>query len=161
MAMIARPALLFSVALFALAGCAREIYYRQGVSAAAVQAEETACALSAIQQAPVKNETRIYPGEFVPPERICRDDGSCFVVPGFREPPEIVTIDVNASERRLLERSCMAAKGYTRVTLPVCDEAVQAQVPSSLDLAMPALANSSCVVPRGKTAYQVVTPVRG
>ena len=145
------------LALGAVVACSQEITYREGAPVADVQRATDACALMAIRQAPVRNQTTVYPGEYYPPTRSCDANGACVTTPGYYEPPEVVTVDVNKDERTLITRTCLAEKGYSRVRLPLCDASVKAAVSPAVTQRQPKLTPKSCIIPRGAAGYQIVT----
>ena len=143
--------------LCALAACSQQIYYREGATTADVKRAQNSCALQALEQAPVKTRTRIIPGRFVPERKVCDADGNCTIYPAYEEFPEYETYDANADERALLTRSCLAARGFDRVSLPYCDAAQRSGVVPGVTRTLPRLTEQSCIIPRGSGAYQIVT----
>lgn len=148
---------IFACAGLLLAGCTQEIYYRQGATLAEVQRAEDACALQSEAAAPYKPQSRIIPESFVSERKVCDAQGNCEIVPVVRSFPKFETVDLNAERRVLLARTCMAQKGYDRVSLPYCD-AAQRQGATGVTRTLPALSVNSCIIPRGSNAYQIVTP---
>lgn len=142
--------------LLALAGCSQTIYYRAGASTDRARTDEIACGRLALSQAPVEKEREIIPGRFIPGEVICDANNTCRRTPGRRTPPEIIVRDVNEELRRLIARQCMADRGYDRVTLPNCSEAVKAQVRPAVTKVMPTISGKACVIGRGAQGYQIV-----
>lgn len=142
-----------SVLAFAvLAGCFPvEIYHKNNVPVARLQADETACQVKALKDVPVNKLTRITPVRFIPRE-VCNRAGTCHTT-YFTIGGEVETYDANKGLRTKYEAQCMADKGYERVELPVCSGAVPATLPGRA----PALTADSCAV-RTKTGYRAVTP---
>lgn len=139
-----------------VAGCSETIYYQPGASTTETRADEIACGRIALAQAPVEKETEIIPGRYLPGPVVCDANNNCHRRPGRRLPPEIITRDVNEELRRLIARQCMAERGYDRVTLPYCSEAVKAQVTPAITRRMPQLSGRACIIKRGPDAYQLV-----
>ncbi|WP_136635603.1 hypothetical protein [Pseudooceanicola onchidii] len=149
--------LLITLGLLAvLTGCSQQISYREGATTAEIQREVDACALRAVRAAPVANQTVILPGEWIPPQKVCDGAGNCTVRPGYRSFPEFETVDVNADERRLLTRTCLAERGIDRVSLPLCDASVKNATVPGVTRVLPKLREQSCLIPRGSGAYQIV-----
>ncbi|GGE24845.1 hypothetical protein GCM10011360_11570 [Primorskyibacter flagellatus] len=142
-------------------GCSQDITYREGASTQQVSRDRYACATEALRLAPVNKVTTVEPGMYVPPQQFCDAAGNCTTRPGYYERPEIITTDVNAPERRSLENQCVAAKGYDRVSLPLCSDAVKAQVTPAITRTQPPLTKGSCIIPRGGDNYQIVNTVKG
>ena len=151
----------FSAAVLLLAsGCAPlTTYYRPGVSVARLNADLTGCEVAALRDAPVATEIRRSPPTFVPGERICNSDGSCYQRPGYWIEGPIYTVDVNEGLRNRVETYCMAGKGYERVTIPRCSEAVVRAAPPGVTTTLPRLTQSACMIPRDGGKVQIVNPV--
>ena len=140
-----------------IAGCSETIYYQAGATTASARADEVACGRIALAPAPVAREREIIPGEDVPGPVICDANNNCRRTPGRRLPPRVIVRDVNEELRRLIGRQCMAERGYERVSLPYCSEAVQAQVTPAVTRRMPALTTGrACIIKRGVDSYQIV-----
>jgi hypothetical protein len=140
-----------------LGGCVHQIDYRAGASTAELARERDDCALRALEAAPVKLESRMIPGRFIPERRVCDAAGNCTVYPARQEFPQWEDFDINAEKRALLTRTCLANKGIDRVSLPYCDAAAKASVTPGVTRILPPLNEVSCVIPRGAGAYQIVT----
>lgn len=143
--------------LAALGGCVHQIDYRAGASTAEIARDRDACALRAIEDAPVRMQSRMIPGRFVAERKVCDAGGNCTVYPARQEFPQWEDFDVNVEKRALLTRMCLADKGIDRVSLPYCDTAAKAGVTPGVTRVLPPLNTASCVIPRGSGAYQIVT----
>lgn len=141
-----------SFAALLLSACVPvELYHKSGASLARLQADETACQVSALHQVPVNKMTRITPPRSLP-RQICDAPGKCRVV-YVEIGGGIETYDANAPLRKKVEVQCMADKGYAQIELPICDTAVASPLPARV----PPLSQSSCAV-KTKTGYRVATP---
>jgi len=138
------------------AGCSETLYYRAGASTEAARADEVSCGRLALAQAPVEKEREVIPGRYIPGPVVCDANNNCRQRPGRRLPPEIIVRDVNEELRRLIARQCMAERGYERVSLPYCSDAVKAQVTPAVTRKMPALPARACIIKRGVDGYQIV-----
>lgn len=153
---IARP-LTFLLTLCLLSGCVKEIYYREGATTAEVDRARDACAVEAYRSAPVLHRTRIIPGPLIPPRKVCDASGACVIYPATQGLPEIERYDANVEKRAVLTRSCLAERGYARVSLPYCDASAKSSVPVGVTRTLPRLTEQSCIISRGPNAYQIVT----
>ena len=140
-------------ALFLLSACSNGLYYRQGASFVTMDRDLTTCQVSALQSAPVANQTRFTPRKLAEKE-VCDSRGACHIdyVWTGGEPYQV---DVNTDLRNKVESQCMADKGYAWIELPNCPDATPFQ---SLNAAMPALTEASCVAHGSAGRWQVVTP---
>lgn len=140
------------------AGCAREIDYREGATMAEVNRARDTCALAAETQAPYRPATRMEPGDWIPERKVCDAAGNCTIRPGRMGLPQIVRYDGNATRRVLLARTCLADKGFDRVSLPYCQSNVRNATPQAVTRVLPPLTPQSCIIGRGGSAYQIVSP---
>ncbi|WP_148234691.1 hypothetical protein [Pseudooceanicola batsensis] len=145
-------------AVVTLSGCAQDIYFREGATVSEVRRAEDACALSARQAAPFRPRTILVPGPIVPARKVCDGQGNCQTRPAYQAPPEFETMDANAERRVLIARTCMAERGFDRVSLPYCSGAVRNAAPAAVTRRLPRLTGQSCIIPRGQAGYQIVTP---
>ena len=142
-----------------LAACGSEtLYYRPGIEVTRAQGDEVTCGRTALAQAPVRMEREIIPGRFIPPRKFCNKAGQCAIEPAQWTPDCYVTNDVNKDLRSRIARQCMAEKGYQRITLPPCSDAVRASVPPAITTVMPRITSTSgaCVIQRQNGYYQIV-----
>ena len=100
-------------ALFAclgiIAGCGPvPSFYREGISVARLNSDQTICEVSALSDAPVANEIRQRPPIFFPGSLYCNSAGSCYVRPGYWVDGGFYTVVVNRGLRSRLLSSCMA-----------------------------------------------------
>lgn len=147
-----------ALSLTALVGCSQQILYREGATTAQIDRARTDCTLEAQREAPVRTQTQILPGRWIPPRQTCDATGACVTTPGYQSFPEFVTVDANAGTRDLLVRQCLARRGIDPVTLPLCDAAAKSRATPGITRVLPPLTEASCVIPRGSGAYQIVTP---
>jgi len=129
-------------------------FYREGVSVSRLASDQTACAVSALRDAPVANEIRQNPPIFFPGSRICNTSGQCYTRPGYWVDGGIYTVDVNRSLRSRVLNACMAAKGYGVVDLPRCTQNVSRPTSGRV----PPLTSASCVIVGRDGINQIVTP---
>lgn len=145
-------------AILLLSGCFPVgLYYKQDADVARVQRDELACRVAAANQVPARMVTRMIPGGFLPPRRVCDAAGACHMIPGHRLPPDFVTEDLNDGLRREVMAQCMGDKGYDRIRLPQCPPELSAGV-TQLSPRMPRLTESSCAVRLKGGGWQIVTP---
>lgn len=147
-----------ALSLIVLGACAsQQIYYRQGATTAAIQRTQDQCLLQAQDRAPIDRKTRMIPGRFIPERQVCNAKGECVIRPAYQSFPEFETYDANADRRAILARTCMAERGLDRVSLPYCDASVKNAVPVAVTRTLPRLTETSCIIPRGNGAYQIVS----
>lgn len=154
--MLARP-LFALLSLTVLCACVQEIYYREGMTTAEIRRASDACALEALDQAPVRTETRVLPGRFIPARTVCDGQGNCTTRPAHQEFPRFESFDANEDRRALLTRTCLASRGIDRVSLPYCDGRTRDAVEPGVTRILPRLTDRACLIPRGSGAYQIVT----
>lgn len=150
-----RPCLLALALLFLSACLPVSTYYAEGVSAAQLLRDQTACDVQALRDAPVANQTRQAPARFVP-HRVCDAAGHCFNRGGYWVPGEIYTVDVNAELRGRITGLCMADRGYTPVELPACPRGVAEAAPRGPSEVLPRLNPDSCAI-RTEGGLRIVT----
>lgn len=127
-----------------LAACAPlQIYHKPGVPVAQWRADTTRCEVKALRDAPVANQTRQEPPEFIPPRQICDSAGRCRMTGGYWIPGEIYTVDVNAGLRQRVETLCMAELGYAPAEIPRCPDGVTVRGRTTV---LPQLTETSCFV---------------
>ncbi len=144
-----------ALALSLVTACAPlDIYYKPGVSVALLNKETTACEIAALRDAPVANETRQEPPQFIPPRRYCNKNGDCYREPGYWLPGRIYTVDVNAGLRKRVETQCMAQKGFSPVEIPQCPAGIKA---TGVTTVLPTLSDKSCFVRTEDKTVQIVT----
>ncbi|OWU83585.1 hypothetical protein ATO6_17090 [Oceanicola sp. 22II-s10i] len=156
------PRLLPALAVLTLLGACLpySLYYRAGATTDRARADEVACGRIALSQAPVAIEREWIPGEVYRGRPICDDKGRCRPGPVRRSPPQLYERDVNEELRGMIARQCMADRGYQRVTLPACSEAVSKAVTPGITRTMPRINGKACVIRRGGDNYQIV-PIAG
>lgn len=146
------------IATVLLTGCGpMGLYYKPGVSMNAIERDEVACTLKAEREVPVRNVSRVIPGEWVPGRKVCPRKGKCHVTPGYMTPSRVVTEDANLGLRNRVAALCMQDRGYSRINLPPCPREVAQSVPSAVTTEMPKrLSPRACVIRHGGGAFQVV-----
>jgi len=146
------------LALVLLGGCAPlGVFYKPGAPVAVVDRALLDCRVEAAQKVPVRQVTRVIPGAFMPPRRVCDNKGNCRLLPGFRDPPSYVTEDANTGLRKDVVTQCMADQGYQYVRIPNCSAGISQAVTPKQTTIYPRLHESSCVV-RKSGVWQIVTP---
>lgn len=130
-----------------------KIYHKPGVSVQRWQKDTTTCEVSALRDAPVANEIRRIPPEFIPPRRSCDSAGNCTVIPGYWTPPEVYTVDVNRPLRKKLENQCMGARGYTRVEIEQCPPNIKSEGRTRV---LPPLTTKSCAIKNEDGSFLIV-----
>jgi len=133
------------------------LYYRPGVPVARMQADTTRCETRALREAPVATQIRQYPPTYVAPRRVCDAQGNCWVRPGYWVEGPIYTVDANAGLRARVTRLCMAEKGYTPVSLPLCPDQVRRATPPGVTTVLPPLTQDACVIRHRDGTWQIVT----
>ncbi|MBF9033625.1 hypothetical protein HKCCE2091_05185 [Rhodobacterales bacterium HKCCE2091] len=140
--------------LAGLSGCFPvTTWHREGVSVAARERDVAQCDARAFAAYPVAARTRVSPPVFHPPVQVCDAAGTCVTRPGWWEPGETYTVDLNEAPREASARACMAARGYTEVRLPPCEGG-----PIAAPRIMPPITGESCAVARGPEGTMIVTP---
>ncbi len=153
--------ILAALGLTLLAGCLpTTLYYRAGQDVNDARRDEIACKRIALDQAPVEIEQEIIPGDITRDPPICDAAGNCRPGRAHRSPPRIIRTDVNKELRGLIERQCMADRGYQRVTLPACSDSVVKSVTPAVTRVMPPITGKACIIRRGSENYQIV-PIAG
>lgn len=146
------------VAPLALTACLPvKTYYREGVSVTRLDRDTLQCEVKALKAAPVANQTRVEPPQYVPPREVCDNTGKCTVRPGFFLPPETYTVDVNRSLRQRVEKQCMADRGYAPVELPACPDRVARTASTVPQSTLPRLNANSCAVRLDDGTFKVFT----
>ncbi len=145
------------VGIVMLGGCLPyTLYHRAGVTTDTARGDEVACGRIALAQAPVAMEREIIPGDIVQGPDICDAQGRCRPGPVREIPDRYRLRDVNEDLRNLIARQCMAERGYDRVTLPACSDAIARSVAPAITRVMPKLTSKACVIRRGGESYQIV-----
>ncbi len=147
------------VSMMALSACGpMSLYYREGESVARMQSETTECRVQAVNDVPVNNQIRQSPPVYWPGRSYCDGRGRCYRTPGWWEPGNIYTVDVNKGLRNNVEAQCMAKRGFRPVSLPPCRSGVKSRVPAAQTTKLPPLNNESCFVKFKDGSFQIITP---
>lgn len=143
-----------------LAACAGpvDLYYKPGGSVSRLATDTTDCQVRALRDAPVATQVRQRPPIYVPGNRWCNAAGQCYVSPGYWMDGGIYSVDANADLRARVEAQCMAARGYSPVSLPRCSPQVAEAAPKQLTGTLPRLSEGSCIIPYEGGGFQIVTP---
>ncbi len=134
------------------------LYYREGESVSRMQTETTECRVQALKDAPVANQVRQSPPTYWPGRTYCHGDGRCYRSPGWWQPGQVYTVDVNQGLRNTVEAQCMAKKGYRPISLPPCKQNVKSRVPAQPTTKLPPLSTESCFVKFDNGSFQIITP---
>ncbi|WP_170557029.1 hypothetical protein [Ruegeria atlantica] len=134
------------------------LYYREGESVSRAQSETTQCQVQAVNQVPVANQVRQSPPTYWPGRTYCDGRGHCYRSPGWWQPGQVYTVDVNEGLRNQVEAQCMAKKGYRPVSLPPCKQSVKSQVPQARTTKLPPLGTQSCYVKFDDGSFQIINP---
>ena len=134
-----------------------QTYYQTGVSLERLQADELACEVQALKDAPVSYQLRVAPPRYIPARQICDSQGTCVTRAGYWIAGETYTVDVNASLRRRVEQACMAGRGYAPQSIPACPAHVARAVPTRATSVLPPLEEGSCVIRNQDGTFQIVT----
>ncbi|WP_170424441.1 hypothetical protein [Ruegeria arenilitoris] len=148
------------IPVMALSACTGplSLYYREGESVARAQSDTTQCQVQAVQNVPVANQVRQSPPTYWPGRTYCDSRGHCHRSPGWWQPGQVYTVDVNAGLRNSVEAQCMAQKGYRPVSLPPCKQNVKASVAAQRTTKLPPLGTESCYVKFDDGSFQIITP---
>lgn len=150
------PLLALALALLFVPGCLPvTTFYAEGVTAARLERDRTACDVAALRAAPVANQTRQAPPRYVP-RRVCNAAGQCYDQGGYWLPGEITTVDVNASLRARVTAQCMGDLGYRAIELPACPRGVADAAPPGPSPVLPRLNPNSCAI-RTDGGLRIVT----
>ncbi|WP_037315902.1 hypothetical protein [Ruegeria halocynthiae] len=134
------------------------LYYREGESVSRMQTETTQCQVQALKDAPVANQVRQGAPTYWPGRTYCDSQGRCHRSPGWWQPGQVYTVDVNKGLRNTVEAQCMAQKGYRPVSLPPCKQGVKSRVPAVPTTTLPPLSTQSCFVKFDNGSFQIITP---
>ncbi len=147
------------IPLMVLASCGPlSLYYREGESVSRMQTETTQCQVQALKDAPVANQIRQNPPVYWPGRTYCDGRGYCYRTPGWWQPGNVYTVDVNQDLRNTVEAQCMAQKGYRPVSLPPCKSGVKSKVAPVRTTKLPPLSSASCFVKFDDGSFQIITP---
>lgn len=145
---------------FALIGCAPlQTNYKEGVSVATLNRDQTTCDVAALRDVPVSIQINRYPPEYIPARRRCNKRGECVVIPGYWLPGKVESYDANARLRARVAQQCMSDKGYTLVSIPLCSAAVSEAAPDAATTRLPRLTPTSCVIRNRDGTVQIVQTV--
>jgi hypothetical protein len=134
------------------------LYYREGESVTRMQSATTQCQVAALEDVPVANQVRQNPPTYWPGRTYCDGRGRCYRSPGWWQPGNVYTVDVNQGLRNQVEAQCMAKKGFRPVSLPPCKQNIKSSVPAVPTTKLPPLSTQSCYVKFDNGSFQIITP---
>ncbi len=134
------------------------LYYREGESVSRLQSETTQCQVQAVNEVPVATQVRQSPPTYWPGRSYCDGRGRCYRSPGWWQPGQIYTVDVNQGLRNEVEAQCMAKKGFRPVSLQPCKQSEKANVPAVPTTTLPPLTTQSCYVKYDNGSFQIISP---
>lgn len=141
--------------VLALSGCfAIDTYYAEGVSIATRDRDIAICERQAMQDYPILRDIRRTPRVFHPGRQVCDSNGNCVLEPGYWTGGETYTVDLNRNPRARAVVGCMGGRGYTLLSLPVCN----LDGPVAASTVMPTLTSETCVVNRQGIGALVLNP---
>ena len=129
-------------------------YYAEGVSVAKMDRDTLRCEVRAMQQAPVANQTRQHPAQYVT-QQSCDSYGNCHEYSRWI-PGSFYTVDVNTSLRERIQKQCMGERGYRQVEIPACGPEVEKNAPAKSTTIMPRLGPDSCAIRQNNGRFLVV-----
>jgi len=148
----------FAGLLLQLAACAPlSLYYKEDVPVARLDSDLTACRVTARSQVPADMRSRYIPPVYSH-RRICNASGSCTYLPILLSPGRYETYDANEGLRRDVVGTCMAGKGYAKVSIPPCDTATARSAPKQATRTLPRLTPQSCAVRFSSGRWRIVSP---
>lgn len=130
------------------------VYHAPGVSIAARDAAFAQCQAQALRQYPVRNETRTRPPTFIPATETCDAAGVCTRTEAYWEPGETYIVDVNRDFRRTATQGCMGDAGFSRVSLPFCEEGTAVTYSTTI----PTLSGGTCLLRQRGAEPLIVNP---
>ena len=128
--------------LLSLSACSETFYYKTGGNMRAADSAEYKCEVSSLEKAPVAHMRKWT--EKCSWEEVCDKDDDCDEVYVCERESEIV--DANEELRDRLMVVCMEDRGYTRVSLPECSNAVRKAVTPRPTVTMPPLTENTCYI---------------
>jgi ferredoxin len=144
--------------MFAMGGCGPlTTYYKPGVSVAQLERDQTRCQVQALAQVPASTQVYHHPPERLPDRRICDADGNCRIKPGRIVPGRIETFDPNDGLRARVARQCMAERGYSRESIPLCSQAQRTSPVGAATTRLPKLTPNACYRRLESGKVQIVT----
>lgn len=147
--------------LMLVCGCVTDtVWYKEGANPNAVNSAATDCAVEAANRVPQNTQIGVTPSYSTPIQTYCNNTGygtvSCTSYGGDVYGGDVYSYDANLGLRNDVMAQCMARRGYTAVSLPVCsaDQAATAKVAGSR---LPAISETSCLV-QTNSGYVIVSP---
>lgn len=137
-----------AVILVALAACETEqtIVYRPDTPASTRSRDLLACELMAAQQVPVNTQIRTNPVYVSPANIQCTSYGystSCYDYGSQVSGGGVYSVDANVGLRARVRAQCLADRGYSAVTLPICTSQTSNQ--SAYNMSTTALPHPSAI----------------
>lgn len=156
----------------ALAGCveAPPVWYREGATGAAVSRARLDCDVLAVNRVPTNTQISTIPAVVSPTYTSCRPgyggNVSCTTTGGQVYGGGVTSYDANAGLRHQVVAQCMESKGWQKITLPYCTDAVsfsywrrvKADPGYFSRQQTPKITASTCVAPLQDGSLQIVNP---
>jgi len=147
-----RSALILT-ALLAVSACRFDTYYAEGAAIAVRDRDLAQCQAEARRDLPERIVTRYTPRRFHPGIPQWNAAGIRTVSPPYWTGGEPYSVDLNEAARAGAETACMAARGYTLISLPACPQGTAVAASTT----MARLTSETCLLNRQNGAL-VVTP---
>lgn len=147
-----RPAVILT-ALLALSACRVDTYYAEGAAIAMRDRDLAQCQAQARRDLPERIVTRYTPRRFHPGIPQWTAAGIRTLSPPYWTGGQPYDVDLNEAARAGAETACMAARGYTLISLPACPQGAAIAAATT----MAPLTPETCLLTRQNGAL-VVTP---
>jgi hypothetical protein len=157
-----RVSIRFLPVMLVLGACAGplDVFYKPGATVTRMQTDETNCEVKALKDVPISEQIRQRPPIYYPGSSICNGSGNCWYRPGYWVDGGIYSVDVNKDLRNRVLTQCMANKGYSPVSIPLCSAGVKASAPNSTTTTLPSLTESSCYIKNEDGGFQIISQVK-
>lgn len=136
--------ILTTCALLALTACRFDAYYAEGVTIASRDRDRAQCQAEAQRALPERMVTRFTPRQFHPGTTVCDAANICVINAPYWTGGDPYTVDLNEDQREGAVTSCMAARGYTLISLPSCPTGA----PIAASTRMAPLTTDTCLLNR-------------
>lgn len=145
-------------ALLTLTACtSMTIYHRDGAEVSRIDTDLTACRASAQTEVPPDIRQR-----YIPPvysyQSYCYPNGYCTSQRILSAPGYFTPYDANEGKRAAWIQSCMAQKGFSQISLPLCEGEVTRATTIRRTRVQPPITETSCIIRIRGGGYQIVTP---
>jgi hypothetical protein len=142
-----------AIALLPLTACQYTEYYAEGRTVAQRTLDYANCESAAYYDHPEQRVTRYRPRVYVPETETCDAEGTCVTTEGYWQGGEAYTVDLAQSRRGTAIAACMAERGYTEVSLPICPASRRV----AASTVMAPLSDSTCLI-RTDNGALIVNP---